>query len=539
MIRFLTIFALLFTTVTAVSLEQKIRTEFPLEDTSVPATVTGKPTPLTGVSFERGPVSGLVPLAKEPTGAVWFGSPNGAARFDAATNHPWDRWQYFWGKRWLADNDVQNIWVDGDAAHRTVWIRTKTGVSKIEWVPMSFRDKAAHFDEVIEKRHLRHDFVAASSLPSPGDTSRSITRDNDNDGLWTAMYLGAQAYRYAATKDPDARMKARRSLDAIIRLEEINPMPGYYSRSFVSMDEPTPRGGEWHPTTDGKWLWKSDTSSDETVGHYYAYALYYDLVATEEEKPQIREKVALITDRMIKDNYYLLDLDGKPTRWGNWNETYYETEEGAYEKALRSLELLSFLKTAYHITEDPKYQEAYWERIGKGYAEYTREFRRWSSEFSEINFSDDELYYISVLPLMLYETDPKLREIYLDGMRFTWSQIASDWNPLWNYINAACGIVAMNPRIQDESRRTLERSPWEAIEWRVENSHRLDFAKQPEVDRHGNAQVTRVIPPDERGIHKHNSSPYYPDRGGNGTREEAPTYWLLPYWMGVYYGWIE
>jgi len=203
------------------------------------------------------------------------------------------------------------------------------------------------------------------------------------------------------------------------------------------------------------------------------------------------------------------------------------------------MELLSFLKTAYHITGDAKYQTAYWDRVAKGYANYTLDYRRWTSEEQEINYSDDELYYLSVLPLMLYETDPDLRAIYLDNITFTWGVNAPEMNALWNYISVAAGAITMNPRIQEESRRTLERSPWECIEWRVENSQRRDFVLRPENDRHGQREVTRVIPPDERRIHKHNSSPFHPDGGGNGASEEAPTYWLLPYWMGRYYGWIE
>lgn len=162
------------------------------------------------------------------------------------------------------------------------------------------------------------------------------------------MYLGAQVYRYAVTKDPDARKKAERSMWLLIRLEEITGNPGFPARSFVSVDEPRPQGGEWHPTPDGKWLWKGDTSSDELVGHYYGYALYYDLVANEAEKRDIRRVVSRITDYLIRNDYDLTDLDGKPTRWGEYSERFFKTEEGKYEAPLRSIQLLAFLKIALH-----------------------------------------------------------------------------------------------------------------------------------------------------------------------------------------------
>jgi hypothetical protein len=58
-------------------------------------------------------------------------------------------------------------------------------------------------------------------------------------------------------------------------------------------------GGEWHRSADGRWWWKGDTSSDEVDGHYFAYAVYYDVAATEDEKREIRPFVARITDHII------------------------------------------------------------------------------------------------------------------------------------------------------------------------------------------------------------------------------------------------
>jgi hypothetical protein len=570
--------------------EQKLLTRFALGSSDIPSNVLEQSRPVAWDSAERGPVAGLKEFFRSVNGVIWLGGSAGAARFDPRATHRWDRWQYFWGKRWLPDNQIENIWVDDTPKWETVWLRTKTGVSRIEWEPMTFEDKAAHYQTMIEQRHLRHGFVSGIHLNQVGDLSDTSTSDNDNDGLWSAMFLAAQAYRYAVTKDPDARMKARRTLDSLIRLEEINPMPGYYSRSFKHIDEPSPdsrnwgkkdgrwvwlseadenaltnregewiktgpgvfewrrhvdhsswvvHSGEWHTTDDGQWLWKSDTSSDETIGHYLAYALYYDLVADDEEKEIIRDKIRLITDRMIRDDYYLLDLDGKPTRWGNWNESYYRSREGAYEQALRSLELLSFLKTAHHITGDESYQSEYLKLVARGDIEQLSKYRRWESAFFEINYSDDELYFLSVLPLMLYERDSELRNEYRKGMRFAWGEVAREMNPLWNYINAACGIIEMNPRIQDESAKTLTRTPWEMIEWTVNNSQRTDYARAAHTNRKGRTEFLDVIPPDERRIHKHNTSPYEPDGGNGGRAEEAPNYWLMPYWMGRYYGWID
>jgi len=131
--------------------------------------------------------------------------------------------------------------VDENGPGRKVWIHTGKGISLIEWRPMTLADKAKYFDERIEQRHVRHGLVASSHLRVAGEVSSNQKVSSDNDGLWTAIYLGAQAYRYAATHDRDARAKAQRALKALMRLEEITDVPGLTARSFLSRTFPTSR----------------------------------------------------------------------------------------------------------------------------------------------------------------------------------------------------------------------------------------------------------------------------------------------------------
>ena len=517
---------------------QKFASQYPIEAAVVPERVRQEPVTEPWDGGEQAPVEGMKIFAREKDGAIWLGSGKGAARFDPRAEHRWDRWQYFAGRRWLADDDVRNILVLERDGVRNVWIRTATGVSLIEWRRMTLEEKASYFDQRIEARHVRHGLVADSSLPVSGAISSSVRSDSDNDGLWTAIYLAAQSYRYATTHDSDARLKAQRALKALMRLEEITGIPGFYARSILSIEEPRPHSGEWHLTPDGKWFWKGDTSSDESVGHYFAYAVYGDLVADSSEKAQIRQVVARMTDYLMAHDYDLIDVDGRPTRWGRWSEAYFQTGEGRYEAPLRSLELLSFLKTTFHITGDRKYQEAYEDRIRHGYANWIPMYRRWSGG-GEINFSDDELAYLSWQPLMKYERDSALRKGYLEGLRFTWSQVQPDMNPLWNYISVAAGAGPMTRSIRDDSRRSLERIPMDMIEWTVDNSHRKDIRLQRDNDRFGRMQMVDVLAPDERPVSKWNGNPHVPTGGAGGHGEDDGGYFLLAYWFGRFHGWVK
>ncbi|MDZ4701491.1 MAG: hypothetical protein SH809_17395 [Rhodothermales bacterium] len=516
---------------------QKTATSYSIDDASIPYAVRVEGAGEPWSHAERGPVEGLRILARTPAGVLWLGGPQGAARFDPAATERWERWQYFAGKRWLSDDSVRQI-VVAQAPFETAWVRTSTGVSRIAFEPMTFAEKAGRFDAVVEARHVRHGFVSRSKLLTPGDLASSVTSDDDNDGLWTAMYLAAHAYRFRVTGDATARINAERSLRALMRLETIDPIPGYYARTYRRLDEPAPHqdNGEWHRVPGADLEWKSDTSSDETVGHYYGYAIYFDLVANEAEKEEIRTYVRRLSDYLMANNYDLIDIDGLPTRWGRWNEEYFATPEGDYERALRALELLAILKTTYHITGDSIYQHAYLDRVNRGYAHFTLEYRRWGSQEWEINYSDDELYFLAIFPLLSYEQDPALRATYIETLRFTWSQVQPERNALWNYMAAALGAGPLTPRLAAESRLTLARTPLDLIEWSVSNSHRTDVRLNRSPDRHGLADLVYVLAPDERRVMKHNGNPYTADGGAAGTTEEAPTFWLLPYWLGRHFG---
>ncbi|MBI3417405.1 MAG: hypothetical protein HY043_19095 [Verrucomicrobia bacterium] len=73
----------------------------------------------------------------------------------------------------------------------------------------------------------------------------------------------------------------------------------------------------------------------------------------------------------------------------------------------------------------------------------------------------------------------------------------------------------------------------------MRNSHRLDVRLVPDQERHGRRQLTDVLAPDERPVEKWNSNPYVPDDGQGGAAEDDGGYFLLPYWLGRFHGWVN
>jgi hypothetical protein len=467
-------------------------------------------------------------IARQSDDAVWIGTTRGAVRYSRSTGTI----EYFSGRRWLADDRVTGIGFEPGGSF--VWIETPGGYSRIDFTPITLAGKAAYFEERVRARHVRHGFTADSELRTPGDPASSFAISTDNDGLWTAMYVAAECFRFKVTGAADAREYARQGLEALIRLEAVTGIPGFPARSIIRLGvDEQPRDGEWHTTPDGLWRWKGDTSSDEIVGHYFAYAVYFDLVADEAEKTRIRQVVERITSHIIDHGYHLVDLDGKATRWGWWAPEEIWTDPD--ETGLRALHILSHLRVASHITGNERYNEAYRDLVSRHrYAFLTRNQK--VNIPGHVNHSDDELAFLSYYPLLLYETDPALRKVYMESLERAWQCERAEANPLWNYIYAAgtgSGDYDGAP-----SAETLRRIPMDLICWTVANSHRLDVVTDPVQDRFSRRQSALVLPADERPVMKWNGNPYMLDGGNGGRSEDDGAFFLLPYWMARYHNYF-
>ena len=493
---------------------QKFRTFYSLDDPHVP-----------GVLRQSSGGAELRVTASD--GALWIGTSRGLERVDDRAPER-DRRQYFAGKRYLPDDRVLQLLPDAAAG---VWARTRTGVSHIELGPMTLAAKAALFESRVHARHDRHGLVSPSNLRIPGDLTTNQMRDDDNDGLWTSIYAAAECFRYAVTHSSQALESARKSTEAVLFLEQVAGGRGFPARSYIERGEPPPRDGQWHWSADGQYYWKGDTSSDEIVGHFFLYGIAYDLLRDRALNRRIAETTARIMDHIISHDYNLVDLDGKPTTWGRWSQTYFRQEPS--DSPLNSLELLTLLKTAAHITGDARYLREYHKvAFDLGYG---RLATRYLELRQEINYSDEELAMLSFYNLFRYEQDADLlTRFYRPAAREWWENIQREQNPLWTFIYALGrpGAAVDLP----SAVRTLYRMPIDTIDWTVKNSNREDVQMDNTTDRFEHPQSKTLLPPDERPVMKWNANPFVVDGGSDGRAEDDGAAFLLPYWMGRYHG---
>ena len=448
------------------------------------------------------------------------------------------------------------------APDRTVWVATTAGLSAIRRKQMTLAEKAAHHLQVCLTRHVRAPYlVEQCDLKAPGDTAHFSPRDDDNEGGYTGVYLAMESYRYAVTKSPQALENAHKAFRAMKFLQEVTGTDGFFARTVVpsnwtkvhdanetfTSEERADRMGEnprvksienrWRLSSDGKWLWKGDTSSDETSAHLFAYFTYYNLAADEAERQIIRTHVAKIVDHIIAGGYTFRDIDGKPTLWGVWSpEKLNNNPDWRAERWTNGLEILSYLRLAQYMTGDAKYRRAYLDLIETHhYDVYAR--RPLATEPSERTNFDQELVAM-VLPLAFTEDDPRLRQMYAQGLALWWEWTRPQNSPYFSFTWAALAKPG-NPEefALDRCVEFLRDEPLDLVQWTVDNRKREDvrLVHAPVLD---DLQVDRILPPSERGTMRWDGNPFSAVRGEEGMSESSGVFWLLPYWMGRYYGFI-
>ncbi|HAM72514.1 MAG TPA: hypothetical protein DCM86_12805 [Verrucomicrobiales bacterium] len=520
--------------------------------------------------------------AAGPGGEVWMSTHLGVIRFDGR------EWHYRQGPRWLPSDDVRQVAVTGRGA---AWVATAAGLGVIDRQAMTLAEKAALYESEIERyvKRTPYGYVSEARLRKVADRASADPDDSDNDGLWTSMYGAGECFAYAATKDPGAKRRAQQAFEALRFLQKVTqggphaPPKGFIARSIRRVDLPDPNAGglesdrrsqahdrlwkvyepRWPKSADGKWYWKSDTSSDELDGHFFFYGLYHEFCAeTDAERERVREVVRDITDHLLTHDLTLVDHDGTPTRWGVYGPQFLNRSPNWWpERGLNSLSILAYLTVAEAVTGERRYGDAVRDLVEKhGYA-HNAMYPKLAHGPGSGNQSDDEMAFMDYYALLRYSKDPILRGMILYSCFNYWADEAPEMNPLFNFILAAhsLGQTASNPfgrfdvspwaGWREDSMATLYGFPLDRLDWPQRNSHRIDIQPlgrvgvrdlyQAERTPRGHRPNGKVIEVENRHFNHWNTDPWDLDYPGAGQMLGSGTVFLLPYYLGMYHGFVE
>ena len=442
-----------------------------------------------------------------------------------------------------------------------VCVATDHGMVWLEQQTFTLATKAALMQAMLP-RHDRHGLVAGCALSSFGNTSIPLRCvDDDNNGLWTAVVAAAELFRYSVTKDPAAAASARRFLNGMYLLHNVTGVRGLYARSACAPDDVgcateratlrrsctsqvTPGccqhegtcGLQWRNSTaagyDG-WVWKSDTSSDETCGHFFAFAIAAQLAPTlvrlhspilaeqnptcwstqlaiahscwkdsnqlnkrlllrcvcvllQAERTTAAETVADMLDYMLANDYSLADWTGYATTWGRWAPQFVNGYRPfSDERGLQSLQMLAFISAAQNVSAllpDTAARTARRERWAAAYDELTNSTNGYDENMLNTkieapiddNYSDDQLTYMPYYTYLTTSTDPLKRAAALASLTRTWQATKAERSDLW----AAVYMVlsgTRHPADLGSLRWNLQTWPLELINWNTSNAQRIDL----------------------------------------------------------------
>ncbi len=487
---------------------------------------------LTSLSGADGlPYEDTTCLAAGFDGDLWIGTTRGAIRRTA------DEYHYFGADHWLPGDNVRDIAV----GNRVVYIATDAGIGIIRYEPYTLLKKAAYFERHLDEwGHKRLGFI--HSIYWAGDKEGWLREISDNDGGHTAHYLAAMSFKYAATGDEQARQEAVDAFKAMVWLDDVTPKPGFIARAIWSVKgdkgHRSERGSgglpaKWYDTPDGLWQWKGDTSSDEVDAHFYSVSIFHDLAAKGPEKDRAKQHVANMASHIIDNGWVLMDMDGKPTRWGRWDPDYIQRPYGYDSRGLNGMEAQSFMQTAFALTGDVKYEQGLQQLLKWGYQTYTVRQKMIFPPDTVVPW-DDELAFRAYFPLLRYTKDPGLRSIYLRSIERSWEVMRMQHVPFFNFIY---GALTGNDCEEERAVKHLREWSLDLVGHNYRNSHRSDLAPEPGYVPYQGG--TRAMSPRETEAMSGSRSCLGYDGGNGGRTVTPPIGWLEDYWMGRHFGLIK
>ncbi|GAA4307558.1 hypothetical protein [Compostibacter hankyongensis] len=474
-------------------------------------------------------------------GKCWAGTSRGAFMDDGP-----GRFRYYASERWLNDEAVEDLAAD---SRGNIYLLTGTALNEIRFIRQTLLQKAQYFQREIRKRHIRYGLLAELRLKTPGDLSTAEMIDTDNDGLWTAFYLGSQAFRYAVTGEEEAARYAWESFAAYERLISVTSVRGFPARTFERSGYKVSDPAAWRPSPDSGWEWKGTTSSDEFVGYIFVAALMDQFVAkTAAEKKRVADFIDKILTHIVAHNYYLVDADGQPTLWGRWNPEYINSyPETIGDRRLGSITLIAGLQLGYALTGRELYKkeatrlmdrygylrniliDPYRIRATPGYT-----YRGHDMGNGHWNHSDDEMAFLSYWVLYRYAFTKALQRQYAGTIRRHWQIERPEKNPVWNLVT----LATEGSFDKAATLWYLREFAMDRIRWTVKNSFRKDITLRQDPGFR-NQYTEEVLPPGELPVARFNANAFNLDGGDGGRTALTGAEYLLPYWMARYLNVVE
>ncbi|MFA6033214.1 MAG: Ig domain-containing protein [Myxococcota bacterium] len=443
----------------------------------------------------------------------------------------------------------------GASAKELFGIRIGDPAVKGDW-----KRRADEFLSIYEARHIWHGWSLNMFKPDDPGKDYQLSTYGDSSFMGGQCTM-AMAYRYAVEKSPEALKTIRTLTDGWLFFQKLTGVPGLTGRGFARLDDPSEAGMKegpfWPEDPEARkyrgageyaadWIWVGDASRDQYTGAVLGNAMAYDLVDDPQVKETTRTFLTALADHVWDNKLWITDPGSRPTQYGDMDGDRWEGIPMPNGQA--AVCDLAWFKVAYHVSGEKRFNDYYRKlAIGRKYVDYMRNYQwvymGYQTKYYNVYMSNENWYH-----LMRLETDPALvqqyREIYRDTM---WLNTKDKDTPNRRGIveaNAVTGPWYMystgdrDPVVQWDYLWVLSTFPEAPL-----RDHRVENSKDPSIEKNP-AQPTESLYAlpffrREGDMVVWHRTPYNLDGGWDSGEERTGCDYLLPYWMGRYYGYIS
>lgn len=405
---------------------------------------------------------------------------------------------------------------------------------------LSLSQKAERYQQDLEARFLSPEGVVRYELrlDHPGE---AFYGDRSDGPFHTGMYLASQALRWHVTREPGARAQALLALRGLGILHDVTGSRGLFARfvtplGTVPLDAPS--RGRWRPSRPHPELeWKGDVSKDQYAGIAAGLGVALWAFADDTEVlAQVARLAGAIADHLGEHDLSLVDVTGAQTTYGDLSPYVF-----GFPVGVNALIALSLARTASIATGEARHLALY-RRVG------LKEGGIRAAYWFHVSFAlkpsrvNDNMAYLSLLPLLLLEDDPALLGRFAGGEARAWQTFSREHNAFFAGVH-----VLARARSGDGARRDVHEARVAAREALLEYPDRkvegpvdltregFDFPRRWLPDKHGFPRSRTALPLYLRARSSSYwvSDPYrlVADLEKTGNRELSGEDYLLAYWL--------
>lgn len=386
--------------------------------------------------------------------------------------------------------------------------------------------KAEDYLSIYQERHLKYG-QNADVWYSDYDRSKVYRLEGLGDSAcWTGHYLAALSVRYAVTPSPEVRKAMLLVLDAFDKLVAISGREGYIARfagpasdegyreyyKVYGRGEDPERPGLGKrafagvaPYTD--WVWLGYSSRDTYDGTIFGLATTLAYVKDEEVTARVKALVTKIGDRLIADEWNILDGKGNKT-------------------AGKGMFKMPWLRIMLSVAPE-RYTS-----LSQEYSELLRAFFGREKLAYDIRYGEyfaNNLLFVRVFATIVLEQDPERKKLLTDTFKRLHEEVAPHLNAHFAALYAAATGDKDNPKVRAAAQGLLVDFPSPP-----KFGHEVDLRNNPAFEQE-NAEYTKYAQlPHERvpTDFMWQRSPCVSHGSWNLPYELPGIDVFLPYWMG-------